>query len=513
MRQQLTEQDGQRAVALYLRKSRKDKDIEEQGGDTLARHEKILRDLAEKQGLVIGEVYKEVVSGDSIESRPEMQRLLVDVHNNKWAGVLVVELERLARGDTKDQGTVAEAFKYSETLIITPSKTYDPNDEFDEEYFEFGLFMSRREYKTIKRRLQAGVKLSVLEGNYLGSLTPYGYNIVDRGRRDRTLAPSDKAHIVQLIFHWYAEEKVSVCEIARRLTAMGEPTAKGLHYWSNYSIIKILTNDVYKGKVRHGKKKRVKEFDPETGKLKTVSRKCDEFTIADGKHPALVSEELWQAAQDRRAKNPRIKQNKELVNGLAGLLVCKHCGFTLRHKSRKYKGSDTPYAYMRHRVDAPCTCVASKYQDVLDAVANALDNYIADFQMKIEGGNENEAIRHAQIIAEMENNLEKLKAKRKKLMEYFENDIYTEEEFLERKKDINEEMIMLSARIEVARTEQPTVIDYQAKVIKFTEVVEALRNPDTPAKQINDLLKEIICRIDYTRESQSEPFTLDITLL
>ena len=41
-------------------------------------------------------------------------------------------------GNTRDQGIVAEAFKYSDTKIITPSKTYDPNNEFDEEYFEFG---------------------------------------------------------------------------------------------------------------------------------------------------------------------------------------------------------------------------------------------------------------------------------------------------------------------------------------------------------------------------------------
>ena len=110
MRQPLTEADASKVVAIYLRKSRKDKELEDSGIDTLERHEKILRDLAEQQGLIIGEVYREVVSGDSIDSRPEMQRLIGDVHNNKWPAVLVVELERLARGDTKDQGIVAEAF-------------------------------------------------------------------------------------------------------------------------------------------------------------------------------------------------------------------------------------------------------------------------------------------------------------------------------------------------------------------------------------------------------------------
>ena len=77
-----------------------------------------------------------------------------------------MEVERLARGDTIDQGIVQRAFQYSGTQIVTPAKTYNPNNEFDEEYFEFGLFMSRREYKTIRRRMRAGVTAAVKEGKW-----------------------------------------------------------------------------------------------------------------------------------------------------------------------------------------------------------------------------------------------------------------------------------------------------------------------------------------------------------
>mgnify|MGYP000193505958 CR=1 FL=1 len=70
-----------------------------------------------------------------------------------------------------------EPSSFSDTKIITPTKTYDPDNEFDEEYFEFGLFMSRREYKTIKRRLNAGRISSVKEGKYCGSRPPYDTNV------------------------------------------------------------------------------------------------------------------------------------------------------------------------------------------------------------------------------------------------------------------------------------------------------------------------------------------------
>lgn len=145
--------DGE--YALYLRKSRADIEAEARGeGETLARHERVLIELARSYKCSIGKIYREIVSGESIEARPVVQELLNDVLNCRWKGVFVVEVERLARGDTKDQGRIAESFKFSNTKIITPMKTYDPNNEFDEEYFEFGLFMSRREYKIINRRLQ-----------------------------------------------------------------------------------------------------------------------------------------------------------------------------------------------------------------------------------------------------------------------------------------------------------------------------------------------------------------------
>ena len=116
--------------AVYLRKSRADIELEAvTKEDTLRRHKTLLQDLAKNRSLKIVEYYEEVVSGETIADRPEMQRLLRDIYQNKYTGVLVVEIERLARGDTKDQGIVADAFKYTDTLIITPTKTYDPNND------------------------------------------------------------------------------------------------------------------------------------------------------------------------------------------------------------------------------------------------------------------------------------------------------------------------------------------------------------------------------------------------
>lgn len=507
--------EQQKRRCAYLRKSRKDRALEDAGIDTLERHEKILRDMAKQQGVEIDEWYKETVSGDSIESRPEMQRLLKDVHNNKWDEVWCTEIERLARGDNRDQATVAEAFKYSETLIVTPSKTYDPNDEVDEEYFEFGLFMSRREYKTIKRRLIAGVRLSILEGNFLGPVAPYGYDILDRGRRDRTLTPNADADNVRLMFDLYTKEKLTFCQIALRLTKMGIPSPGGLPYWNVASVSKLIRNEVYIGKVHHGVYKDVKIYDEAQGKLVTKQKRSkeDEYISADGKHPPLVDMDTWNAACARHSKNTRIQPNLELANPLAGLLRCSCCGLAIPYKTENRP--NRKYEWYRHtyRKKHGCISYAARYDEVISEVCYALENYIADFEAKISGGNKDETLRHKAMIDGMERKLESLKTARQKIFKSYEDDIYTEDEFLERKKSINAEIDELNIQIQEAHNATPTEIDYEEKIIKFSSALEALRNPDCSAKEKNELLKAIICQIDYTRDTKEEPFILEFTLL
>lgn len=193
------------SYCLYLRKSRADAEAEARGeGETLVRHERTLLELAKKRGLVITEIYREIVSGDTIAARPVMQQLLQEVGQGRRKGVLVMEVERLARGDTIDQGIVAQTFKFSGTKIITPIKVYDPSNEYDEEYFEFGLFMSRREYKTINRRLQRGRSASVKEGKFVSGIPPYGYKRVhvQDGKGFTLAVVPEEADVVKLIYSW-----------------------------------------------------------------------------------------------------------------------------------------------------------------------------------------------------------------------------------------------------------------------------------------------------------------------
>lgn len=154
--------------AIYLRKSRADQGTVE---DTLRKHKETLLDYAAKHNIFVSlnDIYEEVISGESLYARPQMLRLLSDVEAGKFSSVLCMDIDRLGRGGMSDQGIILDTFKSSNTKIITPAKTYDLNDELDENNMEFAAFIARFEYKQIRKRMRAGVKKSIQDGCYLAN--------------------------------------------------------------------------------------------------------------------------------------------------------------------------------------------------------------------------------------------------------------------------------------------------------------------------------------------------------
>lgn len=236
------------AYAMYLRKSRADEELGYE--NTLERHEEMLRNLAAQTGIHVDEshIYREIVSGGSIEARPQMQKLLKAVEMGLYTGVLCIELERLSRGDGADQQRILKAFQFSDTKIITLTKTYDlaGDDSFDEEFFEFGLFMSRREYKMIKKRLYRGRIQAQKEGYFIGSRPPYGYDKKRIGK-GYVLVPNENAEVVRYIFRRYAQRETAA-NILHDLNNMAIPTVTGTK-WTAYAIREVIKNQTYIGKI------------------------------------------------------------------------------------------------------------------------------------------------------------------------------------------------------------------------------------------------------------------------
>lgn len=326
--------------AIYLRKSRMDMEAEAKGeAETLKRHETALLALAKQRRLCIGEIYREVVSGDTIAGRPEMQRLLSDVENGRWKGVLVMEESRLARGDTMDQGRVQQAFYYSHTLIVTPNKIFDPDSEADQEYFEFGLFMSRREYKMINRRLQRGRLASVKEGKWVGARAPYGYKKIKLPReKGNTLEiVPEEAEVVRSIFDWYVHDGISTGAIVRRLNQAGILTQDHL-MWTHQTVRGILDNPAYCGQIRYSYRR--KDKHTADGKVYYTWYHApyeDGVTVFPGRHEPIVSKDLFDAALKKRQGAPgsKLRHDQKLQNPFSGLVYCSKCGRVLHRNAAK----------------------------------------------------------------------------------------------------------------------------------------------------------------------------------
>lgn len=500
--------------AMYLRKSRADLEAEAHGeGETLSRHKNALLELARKMSITVSAIYEEIVSGETIAARPQMQRLLSEVGAGMWDGVFVMEIERLARGDTMDQGLVAQTFKFSGTKIITPIKTFDPSNEFDEEYFEFGLFMARREFTTTNRRLVRGREASSKEGKYVGSIAPYGYKKVKlENEKGFTLEIiEEQAKIVRMIFDWYIEgteidgikKRLGFHAIAKRLNELGIKSAVGKDYWTIYGVRNMLNNPVYIGKIRWGYRKAKKIVTPD-GKKKKVreTAKNDDYIIVDGLHEPIISEETFERAQDLISENTPTptKYNNALVNPFAGLLYCAKCGHALSYRPQTGRWTS---AYIGCNT-AGCKCVSAPFRYVEQRILSVLNEWAREYSVdkaKVE--------QEEQLSSEIENALSETQkqiqvyqSQLDKIYDFFEQGTYTEKIFKQRSSVIESQISELEEKIKSLNSELDLIEERKKVQIEFAPAVEHLLRiyNDIDAEEKNRLLKLIVEKIIYEKD-------------
>lgn len=500
---------------IYLRKSRADVEAETHGeGETLARHKAALLSLAKRMGIAVDDIYQEIVSGETIAARPMMQRLLQEVSDGMWTGVLVMEVERLARGDTMDQGYVSQTFKYSGTKIITPVKTYDPENEFDEEYFEFGLFMSRREYVVINRRLQRGRVASVKEGKYVGNKPPYGYKRVPiKDDKGFTLEPiPDQADVVKLIFEWYTQgvledngtrRRIGTALIAHRLNDMKIPSATG-GIWVLPSVRDILMNPTYAGKVRWNFRPAVKKMVD--GKKKVSRPRSSEVIVYPGRHPAIISEDMFNKAQEFLKLNPPqpVRRKYQVQNPLSGLVVCGKCG---RKMVRRPHGE-------RRKVDTlmcpvtECTNVSSDLYLVEERVLKCLREWLDGYKLQWNSEHTKQVSSEASVqkktLDTQSAELEKLKVQLSKTHDLLEQGVYDVETFLQRSRDVSGRIEALKTSIKEIQTSLDTEksrAESAANIIPKVEHLLEVYNTLPDARAKNEMLKEVLEKVEYTKEN------------
>lgn len=376
-------------IIIYLRKSRKDNEFskDESIEKTLERHEKILQDFAINTfGCKIPDenIYREVVSGDNIEDRPEIQKVLELIESDKVKGVLVVEIERLARGNTIDQGIIVQKFQLTSTRIIVPTRVFNLDDEFDLSYFEDSLYQSRKYLQYIKRILARGREQAAREGKCVTSTAKYGYTKEKLiGEKGYTMKPNEDSKVFRKIVDYYIYDRLHPPTIANKLNDLGLLAPRG-GVWTAQAVRNLLKGwKVYAGHRLWNQRKTISVLvNGEIKKTRPYNPDCIDVV---GKHEAIITWEEGLMIEDNLKEYStakKVKKEFELKNPLAGLIRCSNCGqMLMRHISHKSTHEatlicrtptcKTPSSYL----DLVENRVLEKLKEVLKNYEDNLDDY------------------------------------------------------------------------------------------------------------------------------------------
>lgn len=525
-------------ILMYLRKSRADdplKSVEE----IVANHEKSIDEWCERNlsGLIPPENrYKEIISGgDSIAERPMFQKVLQLMESPKYKAVIVKEVSRLGRPDTMEIGRISKTFRFTETLAIAiePTRIFNLADKFERDMFEEELKRSAYYLEYSKQIMRAGIEISVKSGNFVGSIPPYGYEriniVVDKNKCPTLKIKEDEADVVRMIFNAYVNENIGTQAIAKRLNSLNIKTQKN-RKWTPDSIRTVIENVHYIGKIRWNKRK--EKIVVENGEFrKTRPKNSDECVIVEGKHEAIISEELFYAAQEKRKKAHRTPVDKELKNPFASLIFCT-CGRAVSRRvyNDKIKKTTTGPFYLCTAQGLLCDSGSCHASEIEDFVANVLRKKIKEFQIEAKNKDYELLTLHDKQITKLEKTLSDLDAREESMWKsQFDPDVENRMPsniFKKLLNDLQSEREETQKALEHAYQTRPIPVDYQKKIVTFQNALDALLDNNVSASEKNVLLKKCIDRIEYHRDKPEKitgkgngrgwiksPIHLDVKLL
>lgn len=493
-------------IVYYLRKSRTDDPVLTIP-EVLARHEERL-DRWVEQNVADGPVpeknrYRDVGSGETFASRPRMQELLRRVESPKVRAVLVVECARLGRPDLEEIGYLVKILRYTNTIVITLDRgAYDLNLDRDRDDFERELMRGNDYLEYTKKILSAGKLQSARQGNLLG-MAPYGYKkieVKENGRSYYTMEPDpDRADAIRQIFEMYSQG-LGYTSIAKAMEAAHFPPPRGKR-WSPASIRDILTNIQYLGKIKWQSRKTIMHV--EDGEVIKSYPRMNDYFVFEGKHPAIISQELWDSVQALRGKIPRSVYGKELTNPLSGIMRCSCGRMMTRQHYRNPDGTERATARFFCNDRLHCGVASASHPVVMAEVERVLRETIHDFEVQIKNNNHDCVDAHHRLIERLEKKVSDLKDVELKQWDEKIKGLIPPHVF----DKLNERTVADLAEAQQALYEavesMPEPVDLQERLITFQDALAAIKDPDAPIPKVNMLLKSCFESITYHRDKYS----------
>lgn len=454
---------------------------------------KLLKEYAHKNRIILSNIFYELgISGRKADKRPEFQKMIAQAKSpdHPVDAILVWKFSRFARNQEESivyksllkKKHNVEVISVSEPLVDGPfGSLIERIIEWMDEYYSIRL----------SGEVTRGMMEKAQRGGYQAR-PPLGYRIAEHGKPP-VIVP-DEAEIVKIIFQKYVNEHCGIFDIARYLNLRGFKTSRGKPF-ERRSVEYILQNPTYCGMIRWNRK------ENETNEI----RPRDEWIIADGQHPAIISKELFDRAQSRyeREYKPKgARPSSTYKHWLSGLVKCPSCGRTMIAKRTK-DGNKTYYyfscyGYSKGKCLAKSSISALKLEPaVLSSIRDVLDNgHIVYRYMPPD----NEPA--ADLAAIYEEQLKRNSEKFDRIKEAYRNGVDTLDEYRTNKRLVQEEKERLQKQLkEAAESRSDPKSDESRLLSRVRNVYDIISSDAVDPVTKNEILKSVIDKIVYDKDS------------
>ena len=441
----------------------------------------------------------EGISGTKIKNRKEFQRMLADAEKGLFDMVVVKDISRFARNTVDLLQSVRKLKSLGiETQFLTANMTSMGNSEFV--LTIFGA-LAQEESANTSKRIKFGKKMNAEKGRVPNIVFGYDKTIGDYFNLSIN---ENEAMAIRQIFQWYIEEGYGGSKIANMLNERGIKTKRG-NNWSQNSVCRILTNEIYTGKIINGKEE-IADFLTGQRKEKDES----EWLVTLRPELRIIEDEVFDKAQDiLKGRHDSFKITHERQSNkylFSTLIKCKECGWSFRRTVRQYKNTYVRWVCSGHNGKGADSCsnavtvdeeeliqaLQEYFQEILGKKKKVINYVIKEFQRVYKAKDENIEY-EKQLNAE----LNKLHKSREKYMDMYTDDLISREE-------LNEKIGGMRKEIERLENELKMVSYHLTK----GEQLEAILN--STFKQLEDItdvhemtnaqLKRLINKIEVDKD-------------
>lgn len=418
-------------IAAYCRVST---DKEDQL-NSLATQKEFFQEYANKTGETLVKVYAdEGITGTKIKNRKEFQRMLADADHRLYDVLVVKDISRFARNTVDLLQSVRKLKRLGiETRFITANMTNMGDSEFV--LTVFGA-LAQEESANTSKRVKFSKKINAEKGRVPNIV--YGYDKTIGDYFNLTIN-EEEVKVIKQIFKWYTEEGYGGAKIANLLNERNIKTKRN-NNWSQNSVCRILTNEIYTGKIINGKEE-VADF------LTGQRREKDESEWFVTIRPELrvIDDETFDKAQEilkGRYNAFNITHERQSNKHLFSTLIkCKDCGWSFRRTVRKYKNTYIRWVCSGHNGRGADSCpnaITVDEEELIEVLQEYFANCIKrkkkivsyvvnEFQRVYKAKDENVGYEK-----ELKSQLAKLRKSRQKYMDMYTDDLISREELNEK---------------------------------------------------------------------------------